>query len=36
MAPYILIVVRRREKGCRLKWKLRILESTDNKEHYKQ
>ena len=25
MAPYILIVVRRREKGCRQRWKLRIL-----------
>ena len=25
MTPYILIVVRWREKGCRQRWKLRIL-----------
>ena len=36
MAPHILIVVRWRDKGCRQRWELRMLKSTDNKEYYKQ
>ena len=42
MAPHILIVVRRRDKGCRQRWKLRILnsrremlKSTGNRENYR-
>ena len=29
------LVVRRRKKGYRQRWKLRMLESTDNKEYYR-